>query len=239
MEACESAFERDVGARLLKSGYRLRAQVPAGGYRIDFVVEGANDRRLAVELDGDSFHGPDRWAQDIRRQKALERVGWRFWRCWASEWEANKETTFGDLVAALERSGIEPIGAVAAADVMPVEFRAIRHRADAKAPSDAKSVVTALPPDRGLAGHALFPDRDTDQRVSLGDTVVVRYADGNARPLIVQIVSDGSADGRGRIAPTSPLATAILGLRAEDEAEVEIAGKQRTVLVEEIRKAAA
>lgn len=72
----------------------------------------------------------------------------------------------------------------------------------------------------------------------MGDSVVVRYADGRARSLTVHIVSHGSADGRGRIAPTSPLAAAILGLRAEDEAEVEIAEKRRTVLVEEIREAA-
>ena len=88
--ACQSGFEREFGARLLASGYRLRAQVPAGAYKIDFVVEGAEDRRLGMELDGDAFHGPDRWAADMARQKALERIGWIFWRCWASEWEADK-----------------------------------------------------------------------------------------------------------------------------------------------------
>jgi hypothetical protein len=48
LDDCESGFEREVGERLLKSGYRLRVQAPAAGYRIDFVVEGANDRRLAT-----------------------------------------------------------------------------------------------------------------------------------------------------------------------------------------------
>ena len=33
-----------------------------------------DDRRLAIELDGDKYHGPDRWADDIRRQRALERL---------------------------------------------------------------------------------------------------------------------------------------------------------------------
>src|SRR3981081_454577 len=42
------------------------------------------DRRLAVECDGDQYHGPERWADDMARQRVLERVGWRFWRCWAS-----------------------------------------------------------------------------------------------------------------------------------------------------------
>ncbi|WP_232441132.1 hypothetical protein [Burkholderia ubonensis] len=44
------------------------------------VVEGANDARLAIELDGDEFHGPHRWQADISRQRALERASWIFWR---------------------------------------------------------------------------------------------------------------------------------------------------------------
>jgi len=28
-------------------------------YRLDMVVEGGNDARLAVERDGDASHGPD------------------------------------------------------------------------------------------------------------------------------------------------------------------------------------
>jgi len=53
-----------VGGRLLDLGYRLRPHVQVGIYSIDFVVEGAGARRLAVEFDGDRYHGPDRWAQD-------------------------------------------------------------------------------------------------------------------------------------------------------------------------------
>jgi very-short-patch-repair endonuclease len=84
MAMCESAFERDILNRLLSRGYRVRPQVGALGYRIDLVIEGARDRRLAVECDGDKYHGPERWADDMHRQRVLKRVGWRFWRCWAS-----------------------------------------------------------------------------------------------------------------------------------------------------------
>ena len=48
------------------------------------VVEGANDERLAIECDGDRYHGPDKWADDMQRQRVLERAGWVFWRCFAS-----------------------------------------------------------------------------------------------------------------------------------------------------------
>jgi len=107
---CDSPFEREVGARLLKLGYRLRPQVPVGGYRIDFVIESSGDRRLAIELDGDSYHGPDRWVSDLYRQRALERMGWKFWRCWGSHWRADAEGCFDDLLATLSQMGIEPVG---------------------------------------------------------------------------------------------------------------------------------
>ena len=31
------------------------------GYSIDMVVEGRGDQRLAIECDGDKYHGPERW----------------------------------------------------------------------------------------------------------------------------------------------------------------------------------
>ncbi|MFC0252873.1 AAA domain-containing protein [Massilia consociata] len=107
---CESGFERDVYTELFKRGYRVIPQVPAAGYRIDLVVEGADDRRLAIELDGDEFHGPDRWAADMGRQRVLERAGWIFWRCFASTWSLQRETVLAELLAQLASMGIEPLG---------------------------------------------------------------------------------------------------------------------------------
>lgn len=240
LAACESNFERDVGQRLLQAGYRVRAQVPAGGYRIDFVVEGENDRRLAVELDGDSFHGPERWAQDVKRQKALERVGWTFWRCWASEWESAKDTVFADLVGALQERGISPIGAAAAGDAIPVEFRTVMHRPKPNEPIEPTSnnAEPATQDKSADKSDTKSAKGDDDIRVSAGDIVSVRYADGKARVRRVHIVTDGTADGRDRISPTSPLGTAIMDLRVEDETEVIIDGRTRMVIVERIDRAA-
>ena len=53
---------------LIKKGYRVEPQVRCGGFRIDFVIEGSEGRRLAVECDGDRFHGPGQWADDMTRQ---------------------------------------------------------------------------------------------------------------------------------------------------------------------------
>ena len=95
MALCQSGFERDVLARLLKLGYRVHPQVKVGPYSIDLVVEGNDDRRLAVELDGDKYHGPERWAEDLARQRVMERVGWRFWRCWGSSFWLDPELLHG------------------------------------------------------------------------------------------------------------------------------------------------
>lgn len=122
---CESGFERDVFTELTKRGYRVMPQVKSGAYRIDMVVEGASDRRLAIECDGDEFHGPDRWAQDAMRQRVLERAGWTFWRCFASTWVLRKDDVIAELLDRLAAMGIEPVGAADKAPAL-VERREIR-----------------------------------------------------------------------------------------------------------------
>ncbi|MEU4772443.1 AAA domain-containing protein [Micromonospora sp. NPDC023644] len=72
---CDSDFERAVLRRILGRGYRPLPQFRIGGYRIDFVLPAPDGRRLAIECDGDAYHGPDQWESDMRRQAVLERVG--------------------------------------------------------------------------------------------------------------------------------------------------------------------
>ena len=45
-------------------------------------------------------------ADDMRRQRVLERVGWRFWRCWASSFTIAPDECMADLFATLDRSDI-------------------------------------------------------------------------------------------------------------------------------------
>jgi very-short-patch-repair endonuclease len=98
---------------LIKRGFRVEPQVPSGGYYIDFVVEGSEGRRLAIECDGDRFHGPGQWQDDMARQRVLERAGWTFWRCFASSFLRRRKEVLSDLFQTLDRLGIEPLGAEA------------------------------------------------------------------------------------------------------------------------------
>jgi very-short-patch-repair endonuclease len=110
-ERCESPFERELYDWLTQQGYRATPQVRVGAYRIDLVVEGSNDARLALECDGDKHQGLEKWADDIRRQRVLERAGWAFWRCYAAAFVRRRAAVLEDLRSTLSAHGIEPLGA--------------------------------------------------------------------------------------------------------------------------------
>ncbi len=124
-ERCESGFELAMFDELVKRGFRVEPQVQCGGYRIDFVVEGDEGRRLAVECDGDRFHGPGQWQADMGRQRVLERAGWTFWRCFASSFVRRREEVLEDLVCTLERLGIAPLGAESVDSTAWVQYKEV------------------------------------------------------------------------------------------------------------------
>lgn len=123
---CESPFERDVYDDLTGRGYWVVPQVPVGQYRIDMVVQGHNDARLAIECDGDKYHGPDRWADDMQRQRVLERAGWVFWRSFASTFLRRRDAVMKDLLKTLNDRGVEPVGADGAPQSVHTEKRIFR-----------------------------------------------------------------------------------------------------------------
>ena len=106
-EAFDSLFEQRVYLAIRDRGFRVRPQVNVGRYRIDLVVEGGT-RRLAVECDGDAFHGADEHEDDATRQRDLERVGWTFWRIRGSAFYRDPVGALEPLWRLLGEMGIEP-----------------------------------------------------------------------------------------------------------------------------------
>lgn len=107
---CDSQFEADVARAIHARGYRFYLQyqpLGPGGRRIDIVIEGAK-ARLAVECDGDYWHGPDQWDADMARQRQLERCGWEFWRIRGSDFYSDPKRSLEGLWAVLDRKGILP-----------------------------------------------------------------------------------------------------------------------------------
>lgn len=105
---CESPFEREMYDLLVERGYRVDTQVSVGTKRIDMVVEGSEDCRLAIECDGDRYHGPEQWPDDMARQRMLERAGWTVWRCFASRFVRERDRVIEELTDVLNARGIHP-----------------------------------------------------------------------------------------------------------------------------------
>ncbi|MCZ7581694.1 MAG: AAA domain-containing protein [Fimbriimonadaceae bacterium] len=103
----ESWFEIDVALEVLRRDFTVLAQHEVAGKRIDLVVEGGQ-ARLAVECDGDNWHGADRYEDDMQRQRQLERCGWEFFRVRESAFYANREDALAGLWGVLEERGIFP-----------------------------------------------------------------------------------------------------------------------------------
>ena len=217
MALCDSDFERDILTRLVSRGYRVRPQVGALGYRIDLVVEGAGDRRLAIECDGDKYHGPERWADDMRRQRVLERVGWRFWRCWASSFTIDPDACMTDLFAMLERLQIYPLGDADNSTIYVEQ----RTAPPAKMPSPTKE-TTAEADDGVRIGKP--------QGMRAGDRVVLRYLDDN-KTATFTLSSERNDPTNGLLSISSPLGKQLIGLIEEDETEFEVDGQIRRVLI--------
>jgi very-short-patch-repair endonuclease len=96
----QSALERDVMKRLVEAGYNVIPRWKVGSRNIDLVVEG-NDKRLAIECDGDRDLPPEK-LDDVERQSMLERLGWTFARVRGSTFFREPERAIKPIIDKLE-----------------------------------------------------------------------------------------------------------------------------------------
>ncbi|MCI5162304.1 MAG: hypothetical protein D3917_09860, partial [Candidatus Electrothrix sp. AX5] len=102
----DSWFEVDVALQIATQGYKVVPQYPFAGRRIDLVIQGEK-AQLAVECDGDYWHGPERYTADLARQRQLERCGWQFFRIRECLYYADADKALTPLWPLLERMEIE------------------------------------------------------------------------------------------------------------------------------------
>jgi very-short-patch-repair endonuclease len=103
----ESPFEEGVIRHLVSAGYAVTPQVWVGNYRIDLVVT-SGQQEVAIECDGDRYHGVEEIPADMARQAILERAGWRFVRIRGTRFLRDPEGTMAWVRGELERLGIHP-----------------------------------------------------------------------------------------------------------------------------------
>lgn len=100
-------FEGIVLRRLMERGYNVLPQHQVGAYYIDLVVVG-NGRRLAIECDGEQFHGPEKLQEDLEREAILIRRGWTFERIRGSLFFRDEDRALEPVFRRLENLGIAP-----------------------------------------------------------------------------------------------------------------------------------
>lgn len=159
----ESPLESAVIQRLVGRGYSLEPQIWVGAYRIDMVVRDGT-HEVAVECDGDRFHGIDQIPADMRRQAVLERAGWRFVRVRGTRFFKDPDGTTEWLCEELTRLQVKP---TAAAQELPLSTPAdgaseLRERVLRRAwevmrergwiPAVDTPPPTVIPQDAGAAG---------------------------------------------------------------------------------------
>jgi len=110
----DSWFEVEVHNDIIDKGYNVFPQyeVAKGKYIIDLVTLLPDGTKIAIECDGDKWHGPEQYQSDIMRQKVLERCGWQFFRVRGYEYYTNREKALEPLwrMISLHKSEIELSG---------------------------------------------------------------------------------------------------------------------------------
>lgn len=98
-EPFDSWFEVDVYNDIVNKGYSVKPQyeVAKGKYRIDLVAFFPDGTKIAIECDGDKWHGAEKYQDDMMRQKVLERCGWQFFRVRGGEYYSNREKALEPL----------------------------------------------------------------------------------------------------------------------------------------------
>ena len=166
-----SEFEQDVLRSLMDAGYRVHPQWEVGRYRIDLVVQGSA-RRLAIECDGDRYHGIDELPNDMARQAVLERLGWTFFRIRGSEYYRDRQAVLDRLFRKLEEMDIAPLGTVHEPTegqkespdelIQRVRARADQLIAEWNLPEDEQLEMEQLETEQDESGHRNFFGSDGD-----------------------------------------------------------------------------
>ena len=237
----ESEFERQVLRILINKGYKVRSQWKVGYYRIDMVIEGDN-KRLAVECDGDRWHPIEKLADDMARQAILERLGWTVTRIRGSASFRDEEQAMRPVFERLDELGIAPnvrddgsaeddslvkeLEAIVAEFHQHDENEAGEVGANAVLPDSAPSPRKAAPTEPEPLLFTLSVVGENEKlHVEVGDRVTyVDLAEPNYKTSF-RIVADGHDPATGLVNKAKPIAQAFLGVAEGSVVQVPIANR--------------
>lgn len=103
----DSDFEIFVAERLRQHGYEVVPQVGVSGYFIDLAVidpQRPGTYLLGIECDGATYHSSKAARdRDRLRQEILERLGWKLYRIWSTDWFRNSTTETQKLITYIQK----------------------------------------------------------------------------------------------------------------------------------------
>ncbi len=101
-DAFDSPFEEAVCNALREKGYSVKSQVGCSGYKIDLAIRDKNNPGhflLGIECDGAAYHScATARDRDRLRQEVLEKLGWKIYRIWSTDWFKNPQKQLDKLM---------------------------------------------------------------------------------------------------------------------------------------------
>jgi len=232
----DSDFEVAVADALRKEGYEVEPQVGVAGYFIDLGVRHSERRSefiAGIECDGVTYHSSlSARDRDRIRQEVLESLGWqgRIIRVWSTDWFADPRGQTQRLInflRAREQFSLEnPVDDFEdeIADDFEPEFI-----------EDVQVVIEKAKADNGgskpeVEALEVFAD--------IGDRITYETLDGVHERHTVQIVDSPSNLRLGLLNDETPLAEALLGLKAGEESVLQVQGRisRKLRVVEVVRQ---
>jgi very-short-patch-repair endonuclease len=217
----DSWFEVDVALELLRKNFIVLPQYEVAGKSIDLVVEGGQ-ARLAIECDGDHWHGADRYEDDMQRQRQLERCGWEFFRVRESVFYSNKVDALKGLWDALKERGIYP---------QNIDI------------PDEPNLSTSAPQDEPVEEEfqKSEPPRpvhepEVDIKVEVEDTVVYVDIENPQVEKQALITCEKSNPEWGAININTPIARALIGATLGSTVEAKLPKGTVLLLIKDIKK---
>ena len=101
-ERAAADFEMEVGEFLRANGFDVDTQIGFSDFKIDVGVKapGGSDYALAIESDGATYRSArNARDRDRLRREVLQRMGWRYYRLWSTDWFRNKAAEQERLLA--------------------------------------------------------------------------------------------------------------------------------------------
>ena len=223
----ESEFEKEVGEMIIRRGYEVIPQhkpFPNDiGYRIDLVIQGQNNR-VAVECDGDRWHGPEKWEYDQRREAQLRRAGWKFWRISGSAFYRNKENSLDSLWQFLDNESIEP-----------VFFKEERHDyggSEANKDEENNNKQSTNDFENKIHPEDVKGGTTDYDAIKVGDIVKVYDVDDDK--IYVYKIGPLYRNKPGYVSPISPIGRSLIGCMINDVIEINTPGGIREFEIIEI-----